>query len=81
MGYITRGKGISVHRADCTNLTTLMNAEKERFIDVSWDKKAPYKFNAEIQIEALDRTKLLSLNISEMSFMVRPNLKSGLSVP
>ena len=59
VGYITRGKGISVHRADCTNLTTLMNAEKERFIDVSWDKKAPYKFNAEIQIEALDRTKLL----------------------
>ncbi len=59
IGYITRGKGISVHRDDCTNINTLMNSEKERFIDVSWDSKAPVKFNAEIQIEALDRTKLL----------------------
>ncbi len=59
IGYITRGKGISVHRNDCTNINTLIDIEKERFIDVSWDKKAPNKFNAEIQIEALDRTKLL----------------------
>jgi GTP diphosphokinase / guanosine-3',5'-bis(diphosphate) 3'-diphosphatase len=59
IGYITRGKGISVHRADCTNINSLINIEKERFIEVSWDKKAPHKFNAEIQIEALDRTKLL----------------------
>jgi len=59
VGYITRGKGISVHRMDCTNVNTLMSKENERFIDVSWDKKAPQKFSAEIQIEALDRTKLL----------------------
>ncbi len=59
VGYITRGKGISVHRADCTNVNTLMSRENERFIDVSWDRNAPNKFNAEIQIEALDRTKLL----------------------
>ena len=59
IGYITRGKGISVHRIDCTNVNTLMSKEKERFIDVSWDRKAPDKFSAEIQIEALDRTKLL----------------------
>jgi len=59
LGYITRGKGISVHRNDCNNVNTLMSSEKQRFIEVVWDKKAPYKFNAEIQIEALDRTKLL----------------------
>ncbi len=59
IGYITRGKGISVHRVDCNNVNTLMSSEKQRFIEVEWDKKAPYKFNAEIQIEALDRTKLL----------------------
>jgi GTP diphosphokinase / guanosine-3',5'-bis(diphosphate) 3'-diphosphatase len=59
VGYITRGKGISVHRADCTNVNTLMSRENERFIDVCWDRNAPNKFNAEIQIEALDRTKLL----------------------
>ena len=59
VGYITRGKGISVHRIDCTNVNASMSSEKQRFIEVYWDKKAPYKFNAEIQIEALDRTKLL----------------------
>ncbi|NQT67123.1 MAG: bifunctional (p)ppGpp synthetase/guanosine-3',5'-bis(diphosphate) 3'-pyrophosphohydrolase [Actinobacteria bacterium] len=59
VGYITRGKGISVHRSDCNNVNTLMSSEKQRFIEVVWDKKAPYKFSAEIQIEALDRTKLL----------------------
>ena len=58
-GYITRGRGISVHRVDCNNVNTLMSSEKQRFVEVNWDKKAPYKFNAEIQIEALDRTKLL----------------------
>ena len=37
----------------------LMKNDKERFIEVSWDTYAPNKFNAEIQIEAMDRTKLL----------------------
>jgi GTP pyrophosphokinase len=59
VGYISRGKGISVHRKDCTNVNTLMSKENERFIEVSWDSKAPDKFGAEIQIEALDRIKLL----------------------
>jgi GTP pyrophosphokinase len=59
LGYITRGKGISVHRTDCTNVRTLMSNDEQRFIEVNWDSYAPFKFNAEIQIEALDRTKLL----------------------
>jgi GTP diphosphokinase / guanosine-3',5'-bis(diphosphate) 3'-diphosphatase len=59
LGYITRGKGISVHRTDCTNVRTLMSNDEQRFIEVNWDSSAPFKFNAEIQIEALDRTKLL----------------------
>ena len=58
-GYITRGKGISVHRTDCTNIITLMKNDRQRFIEVSWDSYTPYKFNAEIQVEAIDRTKLL----------------------
>ncbi|MBU4292661.1 MAG: bifunctional (p)ppGpp synthetase/guanosine-3',5'-bis(diphosphate) 3'-pyrophosphohydrolase, partial [Actinobacteria bacterium] len=58
-GYITRGRGISVHRTDCNNIKTLMNNEEQRFIEVKWDSFAPNKFNAEIQIEAMDRTKLL----------------------
>ncbi|MCL5072606.1 MAG: bifunctional (p)ppGpp synthetase/guanosine-3',5'-bis(diphosphate) 3'-pyrophosphohydrolase, partial [Actinobacteria bacterium] len=59
MGYITRGRGISVHRTDCNNIKTLMKNEEQRFIEVKWDSFAPHKFNAEIQIEAMDRTKLL----------------------
>jgi GTP pyrophosphokinase len=59
IGYITRGKGITVHRTDCNNVTTLMHNDKDRFIEVSWNTFAPFKFNAEIQIEAIDRTKLL----------------------
>ena len=58
-GYITRGKGISVHRTDCNNILMLRQNDEQRFIEVSWDTYAPYKFNAEIQVEAIDRTKLL----------------------
>ncbi len=59
IGYITRGKGISVHRKDCNNIKNLDVMNKKRFIEVEWDTRAPHKFNAEIQVEALDRTKLL----------------------
>lgn len=59
IGYITRGRGITVHRADCNNITTLMDDDKQRVIEVSWDGSVSFKFNVEIQVEALDRTKLL----------------------
>lgn len=58
-GYITRGKGISVHRIDCNNVKNLINYDEQRFIEVKWDTLLPYKFSAEIQVEAIDRTKLL----------------------
>lgn len=59
IGYITRGRGISVHREDCTNIKSLLQNERSRIMEVNWDKNAPLKFNVEIEIEALDRTKLL----------------------
>jgi len=59
IGYITRGRGISVHREDCVNFKNLLKNEESRIIEVNWDKNAPLKFNVEIEIEALDRTKLL----------------------
>jgi GTP diphosphokinase / guanosine-3',5'-bis(diphosphate) 3'-diphosphatase len=58
-GYITRGRGISIHRTDCTNLSTLSCNEDNRFIEVSWDSNAPFKFSVEIEVDAIDRTKLL----------------------
>ncbi|AOY78380.1 RelA/SpoT family protein [Clostridium formicaceticum] len=59
VGYITRGRGVSIHRKDCPNL--LGNDEiTERFIDVEWDVGKPISFQVEIQIKATDRKGLLS---------------------
>lgn len=58
VGFITRGRGVSVHRKDCPNMTALEH-EKERLIEVSWDERLPAAFKVEVKVEALDRTKLL----------------------
>ena len=57
-GFITRGQGVSVHRTDCPNVKSL-KAEPERFIDVTWRAGVPTSFAVSIQVEALDRQKLL----------------------
>jgi guanosine-3',5'-bis(diphosphate) 3'-pyrophosphohydrolase len=59
IGFVTRGQGVSVHRRDCPNATALMS-EPERLIDVSWRAGRPTSFVVAIQVEALDRTRLLS---------------------
>ncbi|RJQ33144.1 MAG: bifunctional (p)ppGpp synthetase/guanosine-3',5'-bis(diphosphate) 3'-pyrophosphohydrolase [Actinobacteria bacterium] len=58
IGFVTRGRGISVHRADCTNAESLME-NPERIVEVNWDTKKPVSFQVEILIEALDRPRLL----------------------
>lgn len=61
IGYITKGRGISVHRADCTNIVSLPESEKERFIDVEWeDLKANKSYNADICIITSDRKGIFS---------------------
>ncbi len=59
VGFITRGRGVSVHRADCTNIHDLNDTEDERFIEVEWDNGKKGTFLSEIQIKAIDRPKLL----------------------
>ncbi len=60
IGFLTRGRGVSVHRFDCPNATALRaNNEEGRMIDVWWDSQQQGTFIAAIQIEALDRAKLL----------------------
>ena len=59
VGFVTRGRGLSIHRADCVNAEAL-KAHPDRFLEVSWDEKQPVTYQVEIQVEALDRTKLLS---------------------
>ena len=59
VGFVTRGQGVSVHRSDCPNVKTLRR-EPERMIEVSWSEGKPTSFVVAIQVEALDRTRLLS---------------------
>lgn len=59
VGYITRGRGVSVHRADCTNIHDLNDSEDQRFIEVEWDTDKKVTFLSELQIKALDRKRLL----------------------
>lgn len=58
IGFITRGRGVSIHRRDCLNAKELISAT-DRIIDVAWDTKQAANFIVEIQVEALDRAKLL----------------------
>jgi guanosine-3',5'-bis(diphosphate) 3'-pyrophosphohydrolase len=58
VGFVTRGRGVSVHRADCPNAEALTR-ERDRFIDVSWSVGKGTSFVVSIQVEALDRKKLL----------------------
>ncbi len=59
LGFVTRGSGISVHRVDCSNVENL-RSEPERLIPVEWAPNAKSSFLVAIQIEALDRNRLLS---------------------
>ena len=59
LGFVTRGQGVSVHRTDCPNARGLAK-QPERLIDVSWRAGKPTSFVVAVQVEALDRTRLLS---------------------
>jgi GTP pyrophosphokinase len=59
VGFVTRGSGVSVHRADCTNVKSLMS-DPARLIDVEWAPTSKSVFLVQIQVEALDRSGLLS---------------------
>jgi len=62
VGFITKGRGISVHRCDCSNITSLPEAEKARFIEVEWeDMKMGKSYNADIVIVGQDRKGILSV--------------------
>jgi GTP pyrophosphokinase len=59
-GFITRGSGVSVHRTDCTNAEDLRLNQGDRMVEVSWLSGAASIFLVNIQVEALDRSRLLS---------------------
>ncbi len=59
IGFVTRGQGVSVHRTDCVNVDQL-RAQPERIVDVEWTQGSSALFLVQIQVEALDRSRLLS---------------------
>jgi len=58
VGFITIGRGVSVHRSDCTNIAALA-VRRERMVEVSWPPDRVGIFTVWVQVEALDRTRLL----------------------
>src|SRR5690606_25780561 len=56
IGFVTRGRGVSVHRADCANAVSLASAQGDRLIDVEWDNENSGEFVASIEVKALDRS-------------------------
>jgi GTP diphosphokinase / guanosine-3',5'-bis(diphosphate) 3'-diphosphatase len=59
IGFVTRGRGVSVHRADCANAVSLASGQADRLIDVEWDLEPGGVFIASVEVKALDRAKLL----------------------
>ena len=74
IGYITRGRGVSIHRADCPNMSDLM-VEPERLIEVEWTKNEKTTYTASIQVIAGERAGLL-MEISQILLNLNISIKS-----
>jgi len=82
VGYITRGRGITVHRNDCRNLLRLKREEPERSIDVEWSRGSQQTYTVNICVRAFDRQGLLrditevlsnaQLNVSAVNTLTDP---------
>jgi GTP pyrophosphokinase len=59
MGFVTQGRGVSVHRTDCSNAVALANRLGDRVIEVEWDGSAKGVYRATLEIKAFDRSRLL----------------------
>ncbi len=59
-GFVTRGRGVSVHRTDCSNAVALASSNEDRLIEVEWDRDTTGIFAATVEIKALDRSHLLA---------------------
>ena len=59
MGYITRGRGVTIHRSDCSNVLRLKEEDRDRLIEVEWGALPDRVFPVDIRIQAYDRPGLL----------------------
>jgi guanosine-3',5'-bis(diphosphate) 3'-pyrophosphohydrolase len=60
VGFVTQGRGVSVHRADCANAAALSRRSQERLIEVEWDRGGEGVFVATLEVLAFDRSRLLA---------------------
>ena len=60
VGYITRGRGVSIHRSDCRNITSLEKTDRERLTEAAWNPGFPFPFQVKLEITGIDRAGLLS---------------------
>ena len=59
VGYITRGRGVTVHRRDCANILRLKSEDQERMIEVAWGSSADQTYSVDVIVQAYDRSGLL----------------------
>src|SRR5690625_7314339 len=81
IGYITRGRGVSVHRIGCPNVRHLRNSQPERFVNVSWDTPSGEIFPVDFEIVAVDRPVLLHDVLSVLACMNKSVSKVTATVP
>jgi len=60
IGYVTRGRGVSVHRLDCPNMAAALKDKQERLIEVAWDRADSLFYPVRVKIDAIDRPGLMS---------------------
>ena len=60
LGYITKGRGVSIHRKDCGNLNSLIKEDPQKIVDVSWGTSNGVAYMAEIQVKTEDKSGILS---------------------
>ena len=88
IGYITRGRGVTIHRRDCPNVLRLNEKDPERLIAVDWDTQGDATYPIDVQIEAFDRPRLLhditaivaneKINMSAVHVVTRKNENKAL---
>ncbi len=81
IGYVTRGRGVSVHRIDCPNVRHLRNSQAERFVNVSWDTPSGEVFPVDFEIVAVDRPGLLQDVLSVLAGMNKSASRVTAAVP
>ena len=69
VGYITRGRGVSVHRQDCRNVVLHSLGDDERMIEVAWDKADQGSYHVHLEVSAMDRAGLLNDVMTVLSEM------------